>query len=101
MNPSRSFTVGFISSMLYSSSSILFSISQITADSKGFEQNLQCHRESAIDFFNLGEEEGKTLPISGVSGSINPSLQWQHFKAETLVPNSVTSQQRGHLQIKT
>ena len=32
--------------MSYSSSSILFSTSHIKVDSKGFEQNLHCHRES-------------------------------------------------------
>ena len=39
-------------------------------------------------------------PISDVSGRMSPSWQWLHFKAETFVPNSVTSQQREHLVIK-
>ena len=61
--------------------------------------------DSATENLELTFEPGGfdeiTVPMSGVSGSINPSLQWQHFKADTLVPNSVTSQQRGHLQKKT
>merc|ERR1712226_1051153 len=35
-----------------------------------------------------------------VSGRMSPSLQLLHFRAETNVPNSVTSKQREHLHLK-
>ena len=40
----------------------------------------------------------RTLPAWHVSGRTRPSLQLEHLRAEMLVPNSVTSQHRGHLQ---
>ena len=72
--------------------------------SKGFEQNLQRHKES--EKYNpiiKGVQKFKFVtfvmsPSAAVSGRIRPSWQCEHFMAEKYVPNSVTSEHRGHLQ---
>ena len=67
--------------------------------SKGFEQNLQRHKESVRREY-LFDLCSKLLitPSAAVSGRISPSWQCEHFIAEKYVPNSVTSQHLGHLQ---
>ena len=50
-------------------------------DEDGFPQNLQVHSH----------------PTSVDTGRTSPSQQDSHLNADKFVPNSVTSQHRGHL----
>ena len=92
--------------------SVFFTKFPMKAASKGFEQNLQRHKESERDkevqkFKHICELNrlifvrcslGLISPSAGVSGKIRPSWQCEHFMAEKYVPNSVTSEHLGHLQ---
>ena len=42
----------------------------------------------------------QTCRCDEFSARMSPSLHWEHLMAETKVPNSVTSRQRGHWQWK-